>query len=70
MIFIHVLPVELTKKRILEIRKKIEQRNSVFAEKRYLDSMIVLSKIIRIEKLQRLTKSNPFGRKYGLFSRF
>ncbi len=24
----------------------------------------------RMEKLQRLTKSNPFGRKYGLFSRF
>ena len=43
---IYALPVELTKKRISEIRKKIEQKNSVFAEKRYLDSMILPSKII------------------------
>ena len=41
-----MLPVELTRKRILEIRKKIERKNSVFAEKRYLDSMIIPSKII------------------------
>ena len=38
--------MELTRKRILEIRKKIERKNSVFAEKRYLDSMIIPSKII------------------------
>jgi cell division control protein 6 len=38
--------VELTRKRISEIRKKIEQKNSVFAEKRFLDSMILPSKII------------------------
>jgi len=41
-----VLPVELTRKKISEIRKKIEKKNSVFAEKRYLDSMIMPSKII------------------------
>ena len=43
---IYALPVELTRKRISEIRKKIEKKNSVFAEKRYLDSMILPSKII------------------------
>lgn len=43
---IYVLPVELSKKKIVEIRKKIEQKNSVFAQKRYLDSMILPSKII------------------------
>ena len=43
---IYVLPVELSKKRIAEIRKKIEAKNSVFAKKRYLDSMYLPSKII------------------------
>lgn len=43
---IYVLPVELTKARIAEIRKKIEAKNSVFAQKRYLDSMYLPSKII------------------------
>ena len=43
---IYVLPVELSKKKIVEIRKKIEQKNSIFAQKRYLDSMILPSKII------------------------
>ncbi|MBS3923076.1 MAG: AAA family ATPase [Nitrosarchaeum sp.] len=38
--------MELTRKKISEIRKKIEKKNSVFAEKRYLDSMIMPSKII------------------------
>jgi cell division control protein 6 len=38
--------VELTKNKIFEIRKKIEKKNSVFAEKKYLDSMILPSKII------------------------
>ena len=46
MIFIHVLPVELTRKKIAEIRKKIDAKNSVFSEKRFLDSMILPSKII------------------------
>ena len=43
---IYALPVELTKKKISEIRKKIEEKNSVFAKKRYLDSMYLPSKII------------------------
>ena len=52
---IYALPVELTKKRILEIRKKIEKKNSVFAEKRYLDSMTLPSKIIgREEETEKL----------------
>ena len=46
MIVIYTLPVELTRKRISDIGKKIEQKNSVFAEKRYLDSMILPSKIM------------------------
>jgi cell division control protein 6 len=47
---IYALPVELNKKRITEIRKKIEKKNSVFAEKKYLDSMILPSKIIGREQ--------------------
>ena len=52
---IYALPLELNKKRIAEIRKKIEKKNSVFAEKRYLDSMILPSKIIgREEETEKL----------------
>ena len=42
--------MELDKKKISEIRKRLEQKNSVFAEKRYLDSMILPSKIIGREE--------------------
>lgn len=42
--------MELTRKKISELRKKIEEKNSVFAEKRYLDSMVLPSKIIGREK--------------------
>lgn len=45
-----MLPVELTRKKISEIRKKIEKKNSVFSEKRYLDSMILPSRIIGKEE--------------------
>ncbi|MBS3926371.1 MAG: AAA family ATPase [Nitrosarchaeum sp.] len=38
--------MELTRQKIAEIRRKIEQKDSVFAEKRYLDSMCNISKII------------------------
>lgn len=41
-----MLPVELSRKKITDLRNKIEQKNSVFAKKRYLDSMILPSKII------------------------
>ncbi len=65
MILIHVLPVELTRKRISDIRKKIEQKNSVFAEKKYLDLMIIPSKIIgretESEKLLRCIMSLKDG---------
>ncbi|MFQ5782728.1 MAG: Cdc6/Cdc18 family protein, partial [Nitrosopumilus sp.] len=37
---------ELTPEKISEIREKIEKKNSVFSKKRYLDSMILPSKII------------------------
>lgn len=50
-----MLLVELTRKKISEIRKKIEKKNSVFAEKRYLDSMVLPSKIIgREEQTEKL----------------
>jgi cell division control protein 6 len=38
--------VELSKKTLADIRKKIEKKNSVFAEKRFLDSMFLPSVII------------------------
>ena len=41
-----VLPVELSKEKIANIRKKIEKKNSIFAQKRYLDSMFLPSRII------------------------
>jgi len=41
-----VLPVELTKQKIKELRTKIEQKNSVFSQKRFLDTMFLPSKII------------------------
>ena len=43
---IYVLPVELTKQKIKELRTKIEQKNSVFSQKRFLDTMFLPSKII------------------------
>ena len=53
-----MLPVELTKNKIVEIRKKIEKRNSVFAEKRYLDSMVLPSKIIGREAQKQTNSKN------------
>jgi len=47
---IHVLPVELTKQKIKELRTKIEQKNSVFSQKRFLDTMFLPSKIIGRER--------------------
>lgn len=41
-----MLPVELSKEKIANIRKKIEKKNSIFAQKRYLDSMFLPSRII------------------------
>jgi cell division control protein 6 len=38
--------VELSKKTLADIRKKIEKKNSVFADKRFLDSMFLPSVII------------------------
>jgi len=43
---IYVLPVELSKQKIANMRKIIEKKNSVFAEKRFLDSMFLPSRII------------------------
>jgi len=43
---IYVLPVELTKQKIRELRTKIEKKNSVFSQKRFLDTMFLPSKII------------------------
>ncbi len=38
--------MELTKQKIKELRTKIEQKNSVFSQKRFLDTMFLPSKII------------------------
>jgi len=42
--------VELTPEKIAELRKKIQKQNSVFQDKRYLDSLFLPSKIIGREK--------------------
>jgi len=47
---IYVLQVELTPEKIAELRQKIQKQNSVFKDKRYLDSLILPSKIIGREK--------------------
>ena len=41
-----MLPVELTKQKINDLRTKIEKKNSVFSQKSFLDSMFLPSKII------------------------
>ena len=47
---IYVLQVELSKEKIASLREKIERKNSVFKDKRYLDSLFLPSKIIGREK--------------------
>ena len=42
--------MELTTEKIAELRQKIQKQNSVFKDKRYLDSLILPSKIIGREK--------------------
>ncbi len=42
--------MELTPEKIAELRQKIQKQNSVFKDKRYLDSLILPSKIIGREK--------------------
>jgi len=42
--------VELNSKKIAEIRKKVQKQNSIFKDKRYLDSLFLPSKIIGREK--------------------
>jgi len=52
---IYALQVELTPKEILSIRNKLAKQNSVFAEKRYLDSLFLPSNIIgRKEQAEQL----------------
>lgn len=41
-----MLPVELNRQKLNEIRTKIEKKNSVFSQKRFLDSMYLPSRII------------------------
>jgi len=43
---IYVSQVELTKKEIQAIRRTISQQNSIFSQKRFLDSLFLPSKII------------------------
>ena len=49
-IVIYVLPVELDSEKIAEIRKKVQKQNSIFRDKRYLDSLFLPSKIIGRQK--------------------
>jgi cell division control protein 6 len=42
--------VELSKEKIASLREKVEKKNSVFKDKRYLDSLFLPSKIIGREK--------------------
>lgn len=42
--------MELDSKKIAEIRKKVQKQNSIFKDKRYLDSLFLPSKIIGREK--------------------
>ncbi len=42
--------MELTLEKIAELRQKIQKQNSVFKDKRYLDSLFLPSKIIGREK--------------------
>lgn len=48
--FIYALQVELSEEKIALLRKKIEKKNSIFKDKRYLDSLFLPSKIIGREK--------------------
>jgi len=47
---IYELQVELSKEKIDSLRKKIEKQNSIFKDKRYLDSLFLPSKIMGREK--------------------
>jgi len=47
---IYELQVELTSEKIAELRQKIQKQSSAFKDKRYLDSLILPSKIIGREK--------------------
>ena len=47
---IYALQVELNSEKISQLRKKIQKQNSIFKDKRYLDSLFLPSKIIGREK--------------------
>jgi len=47
---IYALQVELSKEKIALLRKKIERKNSVFKDKKYLDSLFLPSKILGRQK--------------------
>jgi len=45
-----VFPVEITPEKIAKIRKKIQKQNSIFKDKKQLDSLFLPSKILGREK--------------------
>ena len=47
---IYALQVELSKQKIASLRKKIERKNSIFKDKKYLDSLFLPSKILGRQK--------------------
>jgi len=50
---IYALQVELTKNDIVSMRKEIAKKNSIFADKKYLDSLFLPSNIIGRKKQAR-----------------
>ena len=57
--------MELTKTKVAEIRKRLEAKNSIFAQKRYLDSMYLPSKIIGRQKEAELLLDHLLSLKDG-----
>ncbi len=47
---IYALQVELSPEKIASLRKKIERKNSIFKDKKYLDSLFLPSKILGRQK--------------------
>ncbi len=55
---IHAFPVELVKKDLNKMRQKINRKNAVFSDKKFLDSMFLPGGIIGKKKMFCLCKSH------------
>jgi len=63
---IYALQVELTRNEILTMRKEILKKNSIFADKKYLDSLFLPSNIIGRKKQARQILEYFESLKHGL----